>query len=58
MISEYTIVGKADGIAGPLFDAAVRAYQDDHVYREGEKHKVDGEITARNKTWKKLLGME
>lgn len=48
----YTIVGKADGIAGPKFTAAVTAFQEDN------KCWVDGEITARNKTWKKLLGME
>lgn len=48
----YTIVGNADGIAGPKFTAAVTAFQEDnHCW-------VDGEITARNKTWKKLLGME
>lgn len=48
----YTIVGEADGIAGPKFTAAVTAFQEDN------KCWVDGEITARNKTWKKLLGME
>ena len=47
----YTIVGQADGIAGPKFTAAVTAFQEDN------KCWVDGEITARNKTWKKLLGM-
>ena len=47
----YTDVGEADGIAGPLFTAAVVAFQEDnHCW-------VDGEITAGNKTWKKLLGM-
>jgi peptidoglycan hydrolase-like protein with peptidoglycan-binding domain len=48
----YTQVGKADGIAGVKFTAAVTAFQEDN------KCWVDGEITAKNKTWKKLLGME
>jgi peptidoglycan hydrolase-like protein with peptidoglycan-binding domain len=48
----YTEVGEADGIAGPLFTAAVVAYQEDH------RCWVDGEITAGNNTWKKLLGMK
>lgn len=48
----YTIVGKADGIAGPKFEAAVIEYQ------RANKCWVDGEITAANKTWRKLLGME
>ena len=48
----YTMVGSADGVAGPKFTAAVIAFQEDnHCW-------VDGEITAKNKTWKKLLGME
>ena len=48
----YTDVGEADGIAGVKFTAAVTAFQkDNHCW-------VDGEITAGNKTWKKLLGME
>lgn len=47
----YNEVGIADGIAGPKFTAAVKAYQRDH------KCVVDGVITARNKTWKTLLGM-
>ena len=47
----YTMVGAADGIAGPLFTKAVLALQKD-------KAKVaDGEITARNLTWQVLLGM-
>ena len=46
-------MGEADGIAGPKFKAAVKAYQKDVLgYRT-----PDGEITARNKTWKSLLGM-
>lgn len=48
----YTQVGKADGIAGVKFTAAVQAFQRDH------RCWVDGEITAGNKTWQKLLGME
>lgn len=48
----YTQVGKADGVAGPKFTAAVQAFQEDN-------HCVaDGEITAYNKTWRRLLGME
>ena len=47
----YTQVGEADGIAGPLFTAAVVAFQEDNGCW------ADGEITAKNKTWKKLLGM-
>lgn len=48
----YESVGAADGIAGPKFTQAVTAFQADHdCWR-------DGVITARNKTWKKLLGME
>ncbi len=48
----YTQVGPADGIAGPKFTAAVKAYQ------KANGCVADGEITARNKTWRKLLGME
>lgn len=47
----YTQVGKADGIAGAMFSAAVQAFQRDN------RCWVDGEITAGNKTWKLLLGM-
>lgn len=43
--------GTADGIAGPKFTAAVKSYQKDHGCVS------DGEITARKKTWKSLLGM-
>ncbi|MBQ7340898.1 MAG: N-acetylmuramoyl-L-alanine amidase [Oscillospiraceae bacterium] len=47
----YTVVGPADGTAGPLFTRAVLALQKD-------KGAVsDGEITARNLTWRILLGM-
>ncbi len=48
----YEEVGAADGIAGPKFTAAVKAFQRDNGCV------TDGEITARNKTWRKLLGME
>lgn len=47
----YTEVGTADGIAGPKFSSAVIRYQKDNGCT------ADGEITARNKTWKKLLGL-
>lgn len=43
--------GTADGIAGPKFDTAVKAYQ------KANSCAIDGEITAKNKTWKKLLGL-
>ena len=48
----YTQVGAADGIAGTKFTAAVTAFQEDN------KCWVDGEITAKNTTWRKLLGMK
>lgn len=48
----YTNVGDADGVAGPLFSAAVYDFQAENGCW------VDGEITAKNKTWRKLLGME
>jgi hypothetical protein len=48
----YAMVGEADGVAGPLFEKAVKAFQQDNDCV------ADGEITARNKTWKKLLGMQ
>ena len=48
----YTQVGPADGIAGPKFTTAVKAFQKDNGCV------ADGEITAKNKTWRKLLGME
>ena len=50
----YTEVGEADGVAGKLFKAAVERYQKEVVGLA----KPDGEITMRNKTWRKLLGME
>lgn len=43
--------GTADGIAGAKFDAAVKAYQ------KANGCVVDGEITAKKTTWRKLLGM-
>lgn len=48
----YTDVGNVDGIAGIKFTTAVVQFQEDN------KCWADGEITAGNKTWKKLLGME
>ena len=45
--------GKVDGIAGTMFDLAVCAYQKNVV----KLRNPDGEITAGNKTWQKLLGM-
>ena len=47
----YTVVGEADGVAGTKFTAAVIAFQEDN------KCWADGEVTAKNKTWRKLLGM-
>lgn len=47
----YRQVGPADGITGPKFDQAVKAFQKDHDCM------VDGEITAGNKTWRVLLGL-
>lgn len=48
----YTDVGEADGIAGPKFTGAVMDFQEDH------RCWVDGEVSAGQKTWRKLLGME
>lgn len=47
----YKEIGTADGVAGPKFTAAVKHFQKDNGCV------ADGEITAKNKTWKKLLGM-
>lgn len=47
----YTEIGTVDGIAGPKFGAAVKHFQKDNGCV------ADGEITAKNQTWKKLLGM-
>lgn len=43
--------GTIDGIAGTKFDVAVKAYQ------KANGCVIDGEITARKTTWKKLLGL-
>lgn len=43
--------GKVDGIIGSKTTAAIKSYQ------KANGCVVDGEITARNKTWKNLLGM-
>ena len=48
----YTEVGKADGVAGVKFTSAVAHFQQDNGCW------VDGVITAKNKTWKKLLAMK
>ena len=48
----YVEVGEADGIAGAKFEKAVIRYQREHDCV------ADGEITAKNKTWRKLLEME
>lgn len=45
----YTEVGKADGIAGIKFDTAVKHFQKDNGCVS------DGELTAKCKTWKKIL---
>lgn len=47
----YAEVGEADGIAGTKFTVAVTHFQKDNGCW------TDGEITAKNQTWKKLLGM-
>ena len=41
--------GTVDGITGQKFDSAVKKFQ------EANGCKIDGEITARKKTWQKLL---
>lgn len=48
----YAEVGTADGIAGVKFTSAVAHFQQDNGCV------VDGEVTAKNKTWRKLLGMK
>lgn len=48
----YTEVGKPNGIAGVKFTSAVKHFQADNGCV------IDGEITAREKTWRKLLGVE
>lgn len=52
MVLGYTEVGEADGIAGAKFTQAVKHFQKDNGCY------ADGEITAGNKTWRKLLGMK
>ena len=47
----YMSVGKIDGIAGVKFTQAVKEFQ------KANGCEVDGEITARGKTWRKLLGL-
>ena len=47
----YADVGAADGIAGKKFTKAVKAFQKNNGCRR------DGEVTAKKKTWKKLLEM-
>lgn len=47
----YTQVGTPDGVAGQKFRKAVTVFQKDNGCT------ADGEITARAKTWQKLLGM-
>lgn len=48
----YVEIGAIDGIAGPKFTSAVAHFQMDNDCT------IDGEITARAKTWKELLGMK
>jgi peptidoglycan hydrolase-like protein with peptidoglycan-binding domain len=45
----YATVGGADGVAGSMFDGAMREYQNDNDCY------VDGEVTSRKATWKALL---
>lgn len=47
----YVEIGEIDGVAGPKFTSAVAHFQQDNDCV------TDGVITARAKTWKKLLGM-
>ena len=46
--------GKIDKIAGKLFEAAVNSYQLNVL----KYSKLDGEITAKGKMWKSLLGIK
>lgn len=48
----YDDVGEADGVAGAKFAKAVKAFQKNNGCT------ADGVITAKNKTWRKLLEME
>ena len=43
--------GEADGVAGDKFTVAVKKYQ------KANGCVADGEITAKEKTWQKLLGL-
>lgn len=45
--------GVADGVAGNLFDNAIKNFQRDKL----GMGKPDGELTKGGKTWKKLLGL-
>ena len=45
----YTEIGEADGIAGIKFEKAVKRFQ------KNNGCVVDGELTAHQKTWKKVL---
>lgn len=45
--------GEEDGIAGKLFTDAVRRYQTEVLGYQN----TDGEVTARKKMWKSILGM-
>lgn len=47
----YTVVGNADGIAGPKFTTAIKNFQ-----RDSGCYVIDGEVTAQKTTWRKLLG--
>lgn len=47
----YNEVGEPDGVAGAMFDAAVKMFQRDNGCE------ADGEITAKALTWQKLLGV-
>ena len=48
----YDEVGEVDGVAGPKFQKALKAFQKDNGCV------TDGEATRKMKTWRKLLGME
>jgi hypothetical protein len=48
----YAEVGPADGVAGLKFTSALAHFQQDNGCP------VDGEATAKRKTWRKLLGLQ
>lgn len=48
----YTEIGQADGVAGQLFDTAIKHYQRDNGCY------IDGEVTSGNATWRALLGVK